>query len=109
MIYFLFFALLIMFGLYWWYRQTKVVEGEAVVHLQSEHEHFHMHVDLPPHMQIQPGDTLDILSMPKLEMGRTAGEISFASRVQLTKASWLNRFLVKNSSLTEIVELVEHP
>lgn len=108
-LYYLLSLFLLIAALYWWYRQTTVLEGDATVHLQSEHEHFHMHVDLPRHMEIQPGDTLNILSMPKLEMGHTVGEISFPSRVQLTKASWLNRFLVKNSSLMEVVELVDHP
>lgn len=95
--------------LYWWYQKTYVVEGDGVVHLQSEHEHFHMHVDLPDHMTIEPGDTVDILSMPELEMGRTDGEVTFPSRVKLTKASSLNRFLIKNSSLVEVIELVDHP
>jgi len=33
-----------------WYRRETVCEGDGVVHLQSEHEHFHLHVDLPPEM-----------------------------------------------------------
>jgi len=40
-------------GAVWlWYRRETVIEGEGVVHLQSEHEHFHLHVDLPPGMEI---------------------------------------------------------
>jgi hypothetical protein len=59
-----------------WYRQEVVSEADATVHLQSEHEHFHMHADLPPGMEIQPGDTLEILSIPHLPGGRTTGEIT---------------------------------
>lgn len=92
-----------------WYRYEVTLEDDATVHLQSEHEHFHLHVDLPPHMEIQPGDTLEILSLPETEHGRTEGEISYPSRVRLRKASWLKRHLVRNSSLVEINELVEHP
>lgn len=92
-----------------WYEREVVSEGEATVHLQSEHEHFHLHVDLPPNMEIQPGDTLHILTMPEVEGGRTQGEITYTSRVRLHKASWLRRTLVKRSSLVEINELVEHP
>lgn len=91
-----------------WYRQEVISEGDATVHLQSEHEHFHLHVDLPPGMEIQPGDTLEILSLPQVE-GETRGEISYPSRVRLYKASWLRRKLVKSSSLIEINELVDHP
>lgn len=92
-----------------WYRREVVSEGEGTVHLQSEHEHFHLHVDLPPGMEIQPGDTVEILSMPSLPEGRTSGEISYPSRVRLFKASWLKRTLVRRSSIVEINELVEHP
>lgn len=92
-----------------WYRREVVTEGDATVHLQSEHEHFHLHVDLPPGMDIQPGDTLEILSVPETEDGRTHGEMSYPSRVRLYKASWLKRHLVRNSSLLEINELIEHP
>ena len=92
-----------------WYSQEVVSEGDATVHLQSEHEHFHLHVDMPPGMEIQPGDTVEILSMPELPGGRTSGEISYPSRVRLFKASWLKRILVKKSSLIEVNELVEHP
>lgn len=54
MIFYAVLSLLLMLAvLYWWYRQTTVIEGDATVHLQSEHEHFHLHVDLPGHMQIQ--------------------------------------------------------
>jgi hypothetical protein len=101
---------LTLYGLVRWYRHTEVVEGDATVHLQSEHEHFHLHVDLPPHLQIQPGDTLQILTMPNLDEGRTAGgELSYPSRVRLYKASWLQRQLIRNSSLIEVKEIVEHP
>lgn len=92
-----------------WYRREVVTEGDATVHLQSEHEHFHLHVDLPPNMEIQPGDTLEILSIPQTDHGRTHGEMSYPSRVRLYKASWLKRHLIKRSSLVEINELVEHP
>jgi hypothetical protein len=51
-------------GAVWlWYRRETVLEGDGVVHLQSEHEHFHLHVDLPPGMEIEPGDTLEILTV----------------------------------------------
>lgn len=96
-------------GVLWlWYRRETVHEGDGIVHLQSEHEHFHLHVDLPPGMEIEPGDTLEILSAPKAR-GQTAGEITYPSRVRLTKASALRRELVQRSSLLEINELVEHP
>lgn len=95
-------------GLWLWYRREKVVEGEGLVHLQSEHEHFHLHVDLPPGMEIEPGDTLEVLTVPQTR-GQTHGEITYPSRIRLTKASSLRRELVKRSSLVEINELVEHP
>lgn len=91
-----------------WYDSEAVSEAEALVHLQSEHEHFHLHVDLPPGMEVQAGDTLQILSMPRIE-GQTQGELTYASRVRLNKASWLKRNLIKRSSIVEINELVEHP
>jgi hypothetical protein len=91
-----------------WYNREVLLEGDATVHLQSEHEHFHLHVDLPAQMEIQPGDTLHILAKPPVEH-ETHGEISYPSRVHLYKASWLRRNLVKQSSLVEISELVEHP
>lgn len=100
---------LVLYGLVRWYQHTNVIEGEATVRLQSEHEHFHLHVDLPNHMQVQPGDTLHILSMPQLEEGRTTGEVTYNSPVRLHKASWLQRTLVRNSSLVEVKEIVEHP
>ena len=92
-----------------WYVREVVSEDDGMVHLQSEHEHFHMHVDLPSGMEIQPGDTVEILSVPELPGGRTQGEITYPSRVRLFKASWLRRNLVKRSSMLEINELVEHP
>jgi len=92
-----------------WYRREVVAEGDATVHLQSEHEHFHLHVDLPAGMEIQPGDTLEILALPQTEQGRTQGELSYPSPVRLYKASRLKRHLIKRSSLVEIGELVEHP
>ena len=91
-----------------WYQHEVINETEATVHLQSEHEHFHIHVDLPAGMEIQPGDTLQILTMPKIE-GQTNGEITYTSPARLYKASWLRRNLVKQSSLIEISELVDHP
>jgi hypothetical protein len=91
-----------------WYRRETVSEGDALVRLQSEHEHFHLHVDLPPHMEIEPGDTVELLNVPQ-QYGQTPGEVSYPSRVRLTKASWLRRTLVKRSSLVEVNELVEHP
>ncbi len=92
-----------------WYGHEALLEGDGTVHLQSEHEHFHMHVDLPPSMEIEPGDTLEVLTMPAIPQSQTSGEISYPSRVRLYKASWLRRWLVKRSSLIEINELVEHP
>lgn len=92
-----------------WYRREAVVEAEATVHLQSEHEHFHLHVDLPSGLEILPGDTLEILSLPKLDGSQTHGEMSYSSRIRLFKASWLKRNVIKRSSLAEINELVEHP
>ena len=92
-----------------WYEREIISEADGTVHLQSEHEHFHMHVDLPRGMEIQPGDTVEILSLPALPGGRTHGEITYHSRVRLFKASWLRRNLVKSSSMLEINELVEHP
>lgn len=97
------------FGLVRWYRHEEVIDGEGTVHLQSEHEHFHFHVDLPPHMDVQPGDTLQILALPDLPEGRTDGEVSYHSPVRLRKASWLQRNLIKKSSLIEVNEIVEHP
>ncbi len=91
-----------------WYRSEVVHEGDALVHLQSEHEHFHLHVDMPPNLEIQPGDTLHVLTVPQ-DHGQTAGELTYPSRVRLYKASWLKRNLIKRSSLAEINELVEHP
>lgn len=91
-----------------WYRRESVAEGEALVHLQSEHEHFHLHVDMPPGMEIEPGDTVELLNVPQ-GFGQTRGEVSYPSRVRLTKASWLRRNLVMRSSLVEVNELVEHP
>lgn len=100
----------VLYGLMFWYRHESVQEGQGTVHLQSEHEHFHLHVDLPNHMQIQPGDTLHILKMPELDEGRTEqGELSYDSPVRLHKASWLSRILTKSSSLLEVNELVDHP
>jgi hypothetical protein len=90
-----------------WYAREVIAEAEALVHLQSEHEHFHLHVDLPPGMEVQAGDTLQILSMPQI--AQTNGELTYASRVRLYKASWLKRNLIKRSSIVEINELVEHP
>lgn len=95
-------------GLRRWYRREETREAVATVHLQSEHEHFHLHVDLPPDMEVQPGDTVEILSLPPVE-GETHGEISYTSQVRLRKASWLKRNLIKRSSMLEINELVEHP
>lgn len=91
-----------------WYRRETVREADATVHLQSEHEHFHLHVDLPPDMEPLPGDTVHILASPPVDH-ETRGEISYPSRVRLFRASWLRRNLVKSSSLVEIGELVEHP
>ncbi|NJK80784.1 MAG: hypothetical protein HC893_09100 [Chloroflexaceae bacterium] len=95
-------------ALWRWYNHQTTQEGEATVHLQSEHEHFHLHVDLPTGMEVQPGDTVIIESLPQIE-GDTHGEIAYISKVRLQKASWLRRNLIKQSSLVEIGELVEHP
>lgn len=92
-----------------WYKYEQVLFGEATVHLQSEHEHFHLHVDMPPHMEVKTGDTVHILKMPDLADGRTEGEMSYTSPVRLHRVSWLQRVLIKNSSLMEVVELVDHP
>ncbi len=97
-----------LYALLRWYARETVSEGDATVHLQSEHEHFHLHVDMPAGMEIEPGDTVELLAAPALH-GQTQGAISYASRVRLHKASWLRRNLVKRSSLAEINELVEHP
>jgi hypothetical protein len=105
----LFVIILGIYGLVRWYGHTTVLEGTGTVRLQSEHEHFHLHVDLPPNLQVQPGDTLHILAMPELSEGRTAGEVTYTSPVRLQKASWLQRTLVRNSSLIEVKEIVEHP
>ncbi|MBX0326369.1 hypothetical protein K2Z83_01505 [Oscillochloris sp. ZM17-4] len=96
-------------ALWQWFERETLREGEATVYLQSEHEHFHLHVDLPPGMEIQPGDTLEIVDMPKVPSGQTQGEMSYRSPVKLFKASWLRRTLIKRSSLVEVNELVEHP
>jgi hypothetical protein len=98
----------IVVGLVMWYRHEVIIDTEATVRLQSEHEHFHMHVELPPDITIQPGDTVHILSVPDLDTGRTEdGEMSYHSKVRLHKASWLQRQLTKNSSLVEVTELLE--
>jgi hypothetical protein len=68
-----------------------------------------MHVDLPPSLEIEPGDTLHVLTMPTIPHSQTDGEITYQSPVRLYKASWLRRNLVKSSSLIEVNELVEHP
>ncbi|MBK9710685.1 MAG: hypothetical protein IPO81_05015 [Kouleothrix sp.] len=96
-------------GMWRWYAHEIVDESDATVHLQSEHEHFHLHVDLPAGVEILPGDTLEIVSLPKLQGGQTDGEITYPSRVRLFRASWLKRNLIKRSSMLEINELVEHP
>lgn len=95
-------------ALWRWYNQETLREGEALVRLQSEHEHFHLHVDLPDGMEIEPGDTVEIISMPNVN-GHTHGEIVYRSPVRLFKASWLRRTLIKRSSLIEVNELVDHP
>ena len=95
-------------GLRRWYRREATHEADVLVHLQSEHEHFHLHVDLPPEMEVQPGDTVEILELPP-NPGETHGEINYRSRVRLRKASWLKRNLIKRSSLLEVKEIVEHP
>lgn len=96
-------------ALFRWYRREVMLETNALVHLQSEHEHFHLHVDLPPGMEIQAGDTLEIVTIPETEDGRTQGELTYTSPIRLYKASWLKRTLTRRSSLVEINELVEHP
>ncbi len=92
-----------------WYYYEEIIETEGTIHLQSEHEHFHFHVDLPSHLEVQPGDTLEILSLPDLPEGRTNGEVTYNSPVRLHKASALQRYLIKNTSLIEVNEIVEHP
>ncbi len=95
-------------GLALWYRRETSSVGDAMVHLQSAHEHLHLHVDLPQGMVIQPGDTVELLD-PQVTRGLTGEEVSYPSRVRLTKASGLRRYLVQRSSLVELSELVEHP
>jgi hypothetical protein len=91
-----------------WYERETLSVTEGTVRLQSEHEHFHLHVDLPSGLEIQPGDTVEIVDMPNVQ-GHTQGEIVYTSPVKLYKASWLRRTLIKRSSLVEVNELVEHP
>jgi hypothetical protein len=91
-----------------WYERETLSVTEGTVRLQSEHEHFHLHVELPPEYEIQPGDTIEIVDMPNLQ-GQTHGEIVYTSPVKLYKASWLRRTLIKRSSLVEVNELVDHP
>ncbi len=93
----------------WWYRREVLYTTSATIRLQSEHEHFHLHVDLPDGLEIEPGDTIHVLRTPEVPAGQTHGEISYESPVHLYKASWLRRVLVKNSSLVEVNELVDHP
>lgn len=97
------------YGIYRWYQYEVVIETEGTVRLQSEHQHFHLHVDLPPNITIEPGDTVHILNVPELDTGRTDGEVTYESAVRVYKASWLQRHLIKNSSLIEVNELVDHP
>jgi hypothetical protein len=95
-------------ALYQWYRYEVVIETEGTVRLQSEHEHFHLHLDLPNNLEVLPGDTVHILELPALEDGRTeGGEMSYTSPVHLHRASWLNRHLIKTSSIVEVTELIE--
>lgn len=98
----------LLYGLWRWYRHEVIVEVEGTVHLQSEHEHFHLHVDLPSGIDIEPGDTVVIVQLPEVQ-GQTEGEISYQSPIRMHKASWLKRNLVKQSSLIEVSELVDHP
>lgn len=91
-----------------WYERETLSEVEGVVRLQSEHEHFHLHGDLPPGFERQPGDTGEIMHMPRLN-GQSHGEITYTSPIKLSKASWLRRTRIKRSSLIEVDELVEHP
>lgn len=91
-----------------WYESEITLQYQGLVHLQSEHEHFHLHVDLPIGVMIEPGDTLEILDMPQVQ-GQTQGEIVYTSPVRLSKASWLRRTLIMRSSLVEVNELVDHP
>lgn len=96
-------------ALWHWYNREVLTEAQATIRLQSQHEHFHFHVDLPPGLQIQPGDTLEIETIPPLPDGRTDQEIVYPSQIKLWKASWLRRNLIRRSSIVEINELVEHP
>ncbi|MEO0565358.1 MAG: hypothetical protein AAF125_24840 [Chloroflexota bacterium] len=98
----------VIFALVLWYRFERVFEAEATVRLQSEHEHFHLLVDMPDHLTIQPGDTLHILDMPDLTNGRTSdGEMSYTSKIRLIKASSLARLLIRKSSHLEMAELLD--
>ena len=94
----------------WWYKQVRVIDTEATIRLQSQHDFFYFHVDLPSNLQIEPGDTVHVTHVPELDTGRTDdGEITYQSPVRLYRASWLQRFLIRNSSLVEVSELVDHP
>lgn len=90
-----------------WYTREEVREGTATVAWQSEHAHLHLHVDLPPDMTVQAGDTLEILQLPAQTY--TEGEETYTSGVRLHKASWLRRQVIERSSLMEVKEIVEHP
>ncbi len=96
------------YALWQWYRYETVIDTQGTVRLQSEHEHFHLHLDLPDNLEVLPGDTVHILEIPNLEDGRTdGGEMSYESPVRLHRASWLNRHLIKTSSIVEVTELIE--
>lgn len=95
-------------GLWWWYNTTRVIDTEATIRLQSQHDYFYFHVDLPDNIQVQAGDTVHIINVPDLDTGRTdAGEMTYHSPVKLYKASWLQRHLIRRSSLVEFTELIE--
>lgn len=90
-----------------WYTHEHVVEGRANVAWQSEHAHLHLHVDLPSDMEVQAGDTMELLEQPPEPY--TDGEVEYASDVRLYKASWLRRQVIERTSLIEVKEIVEHP
>ena len=68
-----------------WYTHEHVVEGRATVAWQSEHVHLHLHlhlhVDLSSDMEVQAGDTMELLEQPPEPY--TDGEVEYASDVRL--------------------------
>ncbi len=97
------------FSLSRWYGHETVAEGTANVSLQSEHAHFHFHVDMPQGMEVEAGDTVEVIDVPEIPASETHGELTYTSPVRLYKASWLRRQLIERTSLIEVKEIVDHP